>query len=352
MSIPLSFVPPARAPPCKRRALTEKVAPVFLRVVLEEARRVGVGSPSLCRGLGFSANDLEAPGFMVSHFEATTVMRRALLAIGNPVLGLELGMRSNIGSRGALALGLLASPTLGEAVHLMLRFPASAGLLLSLSEATSSHQHALLAASPFESHDIEPFLVDKLFTGLVRMCRQGTSADYAPIAVELVRRAPSDVKPYEDYFRCPVHFSSPRNRLLSDVRWMDFPLRTADPMSARYAEGLLLGDASQAGESAVGLTVARAIRQTIPQSTSAAEVASSLHLSGRTLRRRLMESGLNYRTMQDEERKSRAIALVLNGRMELPEVALETGFANISNFRRAFKRWTGRTPTEMRRDSS
>ncbi len=342
----------AGAPPSDARALTEQVAPVFLRVVLEAAQRLGIGSASLCRGLGFSANDLEAPGFTVSHFEALTVMRRALSAIGNPTLGLELGMQSNIANRGALALGLLASATLGEALGLMLRHPASAGLLVAVTEETSPHQHALRATSRFESHDIEPFLVDKLFTGLVRLCRQGVSVGYAPIAVELVRQPPADVKPYEAYFRSPVRFGAPLNRLVSDVSWMDFPLPTANAMSLRYAEDLLSAEASRTGESAVGLTVARAIRQTLPQSSSSAEVASSLHLSERTLRRRLMESGLSYRKMQDEGRKSRALALVLNGQMDLSAVALETGFADISNFRRAFKRWTGRTPTEMRGKSS
>lgn len=336
----------------RRQALTEKVAPVFLRTVLQECRRLGVYSLSLCRGLGFSAADLDTPGFMVSHLEAVTVMRRALSAIGNPALGLELGMQSNIANRGVLALGLLASATLGDAVHLMLRFPASAGLLVALSEERSAKQHELIATSLPGDQDLEPFIVDKLFTGLVRLCRQGTVAEFEPIAVELVRPRPADPKPYEAYFRCPVRFRSPRNRLASDAAVMNLPLATANPMSARYAEELLLREASQTSESAVGLAVARVMRQALPQATSSAEMASSLHLSERTLRRRLMESGLSYRTMQDEGRKTRALALVLNGKMDLAAVALQTGFADISNFRRAFKRWTGRTPGQVRDQST
>jgi AraC-like DNA-binding protein len=319
-----------------------------VRSILQEARLVGIDSQALCRGLGFSPDDLDAPGFMVSHFEAIVVVRRAVSAIANPLLGLELGMRSNFANRGALALGLLASATLGDAVRLMLRYPASAGLLVALNEETTDNQHALLATSLFESQDIEPFLVDKLFAGLVRMCRQGTAADYSPIAVELVRHRPADVRPYEAFFRCAVRFGSPHNRLVSDVRWMAQALPTANAMSVRYAEELLAGEASQANESAVGLAVARVMRQALPQTASSAELASSLHLSERTLRRRLMEAGLSYRTMQDDGRKLRAISLVQNGQMDLTAVALQTGFADLSNFRRAFKRWTGTTPTEMR----
>jgi AraC-like DNA-binding protein len=351
MSRSVAFVPAARAPPSDAGPLTEQVAPVFLKVVLAAAQRLGIGSTSLFRGLGFTANDLETPGFRVAHFEAATFIRRTLEVIGNPALGLELGMQSNIATRGALALGLLASATLGEAVRLMLRFTAIAGLLVALTEETSPEEQALLATPLFDNHDIEPILVGKLFTGLVRMCRQGSSADYVPIAVELVRLPPADVKPYETYFRCPVRFGAPLNRLVSDAGWMGVKLRTADAMSFRYAEELLLGEAAQAGDSALGLTIARAIPQTLQQSTTTAELASSLHLSERTLRRRLRESGLSHRKIQDEERKSRALALVMNGTMELSAVALETRFADVGNFRRAFKRWTGRTPTEMRSKS-
>lgn len=122
-------------------------------------------------------------------------------------------------------------------------------------------------------------------------------------------------------------------------------------MSVRYAEELLLGEEVQAGESALGLTVGRAIRRALPQHSSFGEVAASLYMSERTLRRRLMESGLSYRKMQDEERKSRALSLVLNGQTDLTAVVRETGFADISNFRRSFKRWTGMSPNEMRRKS-
>ncbi len=343
---------PATQRPADGRALTEKVAPVFVRAVLQEARRLGLDQASLCNGLGFTAGDLDRPGFMLSHFEATTVVRRAVQLIANPNLGLELGMRSNLANRGALALGLLASPTLGAAVALMLRFPASAGLLLEVHEETSAGQHVLLAAPLFGNHDIEPFLVDKLFSGLVRLCRQGAGATYAPRLVELVRPAPAVSNPYPAYFACPVRFGCPRNRLVSDARWMAFTLPTANTMALRYAEEALLAEAGQSGASAVGMAVARVMHKGPLNATSAAEVASSLNLSERTLRRRLGESGLSYRALQEEARKSRALTLVTNGQMDLAAVAIETGFADLGNFRRAFKRWTGQTPTQMRSRST
>lgn len=361
---PLSIntVPPLapRSAPSDARSRTEKLAPVLLRTVLQEAQRLGLDTTSMCSGQGFSPDNLDIPGFMVTHFEAATVLRRALLQIGNPSLGLELGMRSNLANRGALALGLLASPTPSDAIRLMLQFPASAGLMLGLHEQTSAQQYALVAVPLFGNHDLEPFLVDKLFTGLVRLCRQGVGGDYAPLVVELMRPPPAEAGEaalYETYFGCPVRFASSRNQLVSEARWMACRLPTANAMAYSYAEAALrceAAHAAQAGQvgqlaiSAVGLAVGRVLRQALPDASSPAELASSLNLSERTLRRRLMDSGLSYRAMQDEGRKSRALTLVLNGQMTLNEIARETGFADLSNFRRAFKRWTGRTPNQMR----
>lgn len=356
MPTPEAPVSPPLSHASDARSRSEKLAPVLLRAVVQEARRLGLDVSSMCSGLGFSADSLDSPGFMVTQFESAMVLRRALQQIGNPRLGLDLGMRSNLANHGVLALGLLACPTPGDALGLMLRFPASAGLMLGLHVHSSSQQYGLLAASLFGHHELEPFLVDLLFTGLVRLCRQGAGGDYAPLAVELMREPPAEAALYESYFGCPVRFASSRNQLVSDARWMALPLPSANAMAFRYAEAALRCEGAQAAESsaesAVGLAVGRVLRQALPGGSSPAELASSLHLSERTLRRRLMESGLSYRAMEDEGRKSRAVGLVLNGQMALNEIAMETGFADISNFRRAFKRWTGKTPNQMREGSN
>ena len=118
----------------KTQPAMTSLAPVYLRPVVEETSRVGFDAQALFHGLAFSASDLDVPGFMVSHAEAVELIRRALRVLDNPRLGLELGMRSKITDRGALALGILAARTLGDAMALALQFPRSAGYLLMISE--------------------------------------------------------------------------------------------------------------------------------------------------------------------------------------------------------------------------
>jgi AraC-like DNA-binding protein len=143
-----------------------------------------------------------------------------------------------------------------------------------------------------------------------------------------------------------VRFGCHRNRLLSDAHWLDFPLPTANLMSFRLALQILeCQAAASAGHSDLGLAVDRAIRRALPTPPSPAEVAASLHVSERTLRRRLEEAGLGFNGLLDECRKSRALELILGARLPLPQVAQQIGFADVRSLRRAFKRWTGQTPS-------
>ena len=340
---------PLSLPPTDARANTTNVAPVYLRPLLEEVRRLGIDDRPIFRGLGFVAGDLDIPGFLVTHAEATTVVRRATALIGNPSLGLELGMRSKITNLGALALGLMASPTLGDGVSLTLRFPRSAGFMLDVREDRNKDNHTLVAEPQFGNHDVAPFLVDKMFAGLVRQRRQLANTDYAPALVELVRQRPANGKAYELFYTCPVRFGSLRNRLVSDASWLRHPLPLANAMSYRLACELLEKEAEQSMSlSAIGQAVERAIRKALPKAPTPAEVAASLNMSVRSLRRKLAGEGISYSELLDDGRKSRAMELVVNGRRSLSEAAAATGFADVRNFRRAFKRWTGQAPSAIR----
>ena len=74
------------------------------------------------------------------------------------------------------------------------------------------------------------------------------------------------------------------------------------------------------------------------------ETARQLHVSGRSLRRYLAEQGGCYQRLLDQERRQRALRCLQDGKTSIAELAFEMGFSDPSNFRRAFKRWTGKGP--------
>ncbi|HKP58874.1 MAG TPA: helix-turn-helix domain-containing protein [Polyangiales bacterium] len=79
-------------------------------------------------------------------------------------------------------------------------------------------------------------------------------------------------------------------------------------------------------------------------------LARALHMSQRTLRRRLSEHGTSYQTLLDEVRAGVARKLVEQAAQPFELIAHQTGFADTSSFFHAFKRWTGKTPAQFRRE--
>ncbi len=319
-----------------------RVAPVCLRSLLAELLRRGIAPQLLFQGLMLEAGELEVPGTMVAHRLAVTVVRRALGLMTDPDLGFTLGAQSRITDRGALALGLLASSTLGDAMALEMQFPRSAGHLLSVRDERPPGLHITVAEPLPGDHDIEAFLADELFASTVKLRRLISGADYVPRRVELVHLRPPQAQMVERYFGCAVHYGSLRNRLISDLHWLELASPLASAVALHQSVDLLQRENPGGADAAsLSLSIEAEILRLLPRVVSPSELAEHLNLSDRSLRRGLAAQAISYRQLLDGCRKSRALELLQVGRRSVAEAALQTGFANAASFRRAFKRWTG-----------
>jgi AraC-like DNA-binding protein len=79
-------------------------------------------------------------------------------------------------------------------------------------------------------------------------------------------------------------------------------------------------------------------------------VAAALHMSPRTLQRRLEQSGTRYSEVLDDVREAQARAWLSDRTLSLGEIGYRLGFSDLATFSRAFKRWTGKPPGTWRRD--
>jgi AraC-like DNA-binding protein len=286
---------------------------------------------------------------MISHRAAITVVRRGLPLLALAERGLELGLTTRVTQRGILALGLLAAPTLGDAIRLSLRYPQRAGYLAHIHEEITGGASNLIAEPFLGDQDVQDFLIDLTFTAKVVLIRQVTGTPCKPSSVEFVRQAPSNSAAYVSFFGCPVRFGCPRNVLSISPEQLLKALPWANNMAYSLASRLLQRESEQLDRmSALGHSVERAVRRSLPRTAALAEVASALNVSERTLRRQLAEAGLSYRTLLDDSRKSRALDLMAGGHRSVTRVAEAVGFAHARAFARAFLRWTGQTPTSVR----
>jgi len=333
------------------RYTTANLQVYLLRCIASMSKDFGIDPERLCMGLGFNLADLSDPDCRVSFRQASTMIRRAIemTAWRGRGLGLDIGMKETIGSIGLVGYAMLTSPTLGDAVNLGVRLQNHAGSLLRLEVEQTESRIALSVRSPFPEPDIQPFLVEEAFGVFLMLTRTLVGDDFNPVSIDLSYPRPAYAAQYEAIFKCPIRYDQTNDVFTADAAWAEKKIATYDPLTHRQTLNYLQMAVTQEsmGEELIE-SVERIIRRDLQQAPSLTSVAAQLCMSDRTLRRRLAENNLTYQSVLDEVRKSRALALLNNSRLSVEEIAFEVGFSDSHNFRRAFKRWTGHGPNQLR----
>ncbi|TXC66876.1 AraC family transcriptional regulator [Piscinibacter aquaticus] len=243
---------------------------------------------------------------------------------------------------------MMASGTPREALDLALDFLPPSERFLHLQKQTEGNEYSAVA-EPVHDDDAEVshFLVEHAFAALTRVCRFVVAPWYGPKRVELSREPPADPHSHEEAFGCPVQFGCAANRLVFEL--IEHPIATADALVARLCRHQLEQRTGAGAPSELEAVIVRALRANLRSPPSMAEIAASINVSERTLRRRLLGAELSYAGLLDQERMHRALAMLGSSDTPMARVAEESGFSDTRSLRRAIKRWTGQTPSQLRR---
>jgi AraC-like DNA-binding protein len=326
-----------------------RVAPVTVRHAMRQAARRGVEATALCAGMGFVPADLDSEDFQLSAAQCARLIRRLLCLLSRPALGLELGTEVNMVSWGAASLGFMACATSRALLDFVVASQRASGRLILLRGEARDGSFGILADAHFHERDVATFLVDETFAALTQICRQVVGPHFNPLRVDLMIERPAHAFAYEQAFRCPVRFGRAEHALWFPAE--PYAVRSADALVLRQVERWLAPAEGGADVAVPELeeAVLRAIRRDLAHPPSLGEIAASLGVSERTLRRRLSDLGHTYAALLDQERKARALALVQHSSRATQAIAAACGFADTRTLQRAIKRWTGRTPTDFRR---
>jgi AraC-like DNA-binding protein len=301
-------------------------------------------------GLGLTRAQIEEAATRVSYRQASTVIRRARRDLAQDDLGLEIGRRQSIGTFGVLGLAMMTARTFGESMAIGIEHHAISGALMDMEmEALGTDEVALLARPRFADDPILMFLCEELFASSLVVCRGLLGEAFAPARLELTYGAPAHAAAYRRLFRCEVRFGATHNRAVVDGRWLAARLPTHHPVSAKQALEICREQSTNLKrQSEVVASVERILRRRLHEQPRLTEVARSLNLTERTLRRHLAAAGRIYRDIHDRIRAERALELLHAGTLSVGDIGSEVGFSDPREFRRAFKRWTGTAPRAMR----
>jgi AraC-like DNA-binding protein len=166
-----------------------------------------------------------------------------------------------------------------------------------------------------------------------------TAGAFEPRAVRFTH-AGTPAPIYVEVFRAPVTFSADYDELELPAAQLALPLASADPITSEVLEERIAKLAIPSDLSLVE-RVRHAARANLDASPD--DVAKTLGMSARTLRRQLDQANTTFRDIVDHARRERADELLASG-MAIKEIAFALGFSEPSAFSRAYKRWTGSAP--------
>lgn len=268
----------------------------------------------------------------------------------DPVLQLAAPVSLPFGAYRVIDYLVGASATVGEGIARFARFFRLIADAVCLDvESGGGEQRLCLRMA--DGGPVPPVYVDYVFAALVGRIRLRIRPELAVLRVDLRQPEPLAAAAYPEVFRAPVVFGSLADRLCFTPAEWGARLATADPALA----GLLEDHASILAERVPQLTVGfqadvqRALTAALPEGGSVAAVARGLHVSVRTLQRRLDAGGTTFRELADRVRARLAEEYLGDPSVSTVEVAFLLGFSDQTSFNRAFRRWTGESPGRWRR---
>ena len=191
------------------------------------------------------------------------------------------------------------------------------------------------------------------FSASVVVLKAMTETDIAPLSLSFKHGAPEHVKSYQDAFQCPVLFNQAHNFMAYKTTDLDTRTAKADISINKFlverveeqTRGIEISSMKLAAD------VERLIEDALPSGIpSIIQIGEHLGMSSRTLTRRLSESGFTFRGLVKQTQEKISKDLLKNSSSTVGEIAFQTGFSEQSAFHRAFKRWTGQSPTAFRKN--
>ena len=324
-------------------------------MITASAAASGADPGAVAEAGDFDAATAEDPDARMSLAAETALWAAAEALTGDPEIGLRTALRIQPGIFDVLDYAVRTAPTLRAALERLARYNRlvhdAAEFVITDEGAHVRVVHRFRGGLPGQVSGQHRHSIEFTIGSLVVIGHQISQAVLAPLAVAFRHAAPPSLELHRQVFGLAPTFSATDNHIVFAAVDLARPAPAADPrlwrVIERHAEALLAARpvAPQTMTARVGHEVLATLSEGTP---SLAAIAERLKLSERSLQRRLRDEGASFEALVEGLRKDLALSYLKDRRMGIAEVAYLLGYSEPSAFHRAFKRWTGATPGELR----
>jgi AraC-like DNA-binding protein len=344
-------------PPSKNMILGNSAGPTagagYVRALADFAASRGADRGALLKSAGLTPSDLDDPDTRIAFPAYVALMRSAKAATGDPALALHFGADMALSAFSIVGLIGEASETMGDALVQINRYGR---LVIEVDGIGDGPRFAV------ETRDGEMWLTDRranpndfpelteaTFARTITGPRRFGIAQVAQ-AVHVTHPRPAHWQEYERVLRAPVTFDAACNAYRVDPGLVSYPLaqhpRYVFGVLSEHAQGLM--DKLVQSKTVRGRVEALLMPSLHTGAANVDAIARELAVSRQTLYRKLKAEGATFEAVLEDLRHKMALHYLRGRKVSVNETAYLVGFSEPAAFSRAFKRWTGKSPKEMR----
>ena len=313
----------------------------------------GVDADAVFEEAGIKYSNLNTPEARISGRQYSDLLRESIKASGDSNFIINTAKFIQPSCFNALGFALFSSRTIRKFLERFERYYSflSTGEGIQFDEDPDTPRLIIRR----KDTDREPY-INLMFTlgsllWISRMIELMYGPHFKQTRVTLPAPLPDEkfTKSFEDFFQCPVDYDGGDYSLYFKPEDLDHPLPTANAGLAQQNDAVILDILARMAKADVPMRVRHKLLELLPTGEySKATVARHLGFSVRAFHNKLAEADTSYQDLLDETRLKLATQYLRQNNYSVGDVAFLLGFSDFSNFSRAFKKWTGQTPTEYR----
>jgi AraC-like DNA-binding protein len=327
------------------------VSALWVPAIVQVVRQAGWSDERIARKLGLHHDQLGAER-RIPLEKYCALLDLAAEATDDDHFGLRFGATRAFDNSTVLGYILRNSPSIGAAIRNAARYVRVHvdGVQISLMSAGPEARLVYRLTDP--SIAVSRHYAELLMVYAMHVFRLAADESWSPDEVWFRHGPPGDLGPYRDYFGAPVRFHQSEYTTVFD-RWiLGRPLRAFDQQLLAILEehaNMILAGLPPPDDDLLARLEQFVVGALPDDRAGISAAARALGMSTRTLQRRLRERGMVFAGLVDEVRRRLSARYLADGTLTLGEIAWLLGYSESSAFNRAYRRWTGRSPSADRR---
>lgn len=317
------------------------------RSVITRIRTMDLPIADILRQAELPANLLQQEHIRLSVEQWFALWRSLTAHLDDPTIGLQVSRLLQNEPYDPLWITALSANSFQDALEKIGRYKR----LFSAEEIslTQQGQHWHIEISWLSEQTPPAILLDATFAHMLELGRRGTGRNIHPARV-LFQRQESDRAVYEQFFQCPIEFGAANNLLIFKDEDIKLPFKSANPELLALIEPQLEAELQphSSPQRFVEQVAELLLKRIAGNSPTIHDIAQELHISARTLQRRLAEEGVHFQQLLEQVRLKLAKTYLQASKLELTEIAFLLGYQEPTSFHRAFQQWEGQPPGQWR----